>query len=54
MVIEKRRYQVARLKIEANGRYTDSDRDILYLSENLDVMVILDENSITLDIPIIN
>jgi hypothetical protein len=53
MVLNEKKYPIARLKIEANGRYTDKDRDISYLSDSLDIMAILDENSITLDIPII-
>jgi hypothetical protein len=53
MLLREKRYPIARLKIDANGRYTDSDRDIIYLSELLDILAILDENSITLDIPII-
>jgi len=53
MVLSDKRYPIARLKIDANGRYLDKDRDINYLSDSLDIMAVLDENSITLDIPII-
>jgi hypothetical protein len=53
MILGDKKYPIARLKFQSNGRYSNSDRDISYLSESLDIMAILDESSITLDIPII-
>ncbi len=53
MVLDEKKYPIARLKFQSNGRYSNNDRDISYLSELLDIMAILDESSITLDIPII-
>ena len=53
IILEQRRYPVVRLRIEANGRYSDDDATIKRLAESANILAILDEQSIGFDIPFI-
>jgi len=53
IIIDEKRYHLLRLKIQANGRYPDDDPLIRELAEGLQIVPILEENSITFDIPFI-
>jgi len=53
IIIDENRYHLLRLKIQANGRYPDDDTQIRDLAEELQIVPLLEENSVTFDIPFI-
>ncbi len=53
IIIDDKRYPMLRLKIKANGRYCDEDGILRDLAEKLQIVPLLEERSITLDIPFI-
>jgi len=53
IIVEGKRRPIVRLAIEANGRYSDDDRTIKTLAEEMRIAAILDEHRIVLDIPFI-
>ncbi|WP_456433293.1 PAS domain-containing protein [Nitratifractor sp.] len=53
VVIEAKRYPLVRLEIASNGRYHDEDRAIEELAESINAIVVLEERSIAIDLPIV-
>jgi len=53
IIIDEKRYHLLRLKIRANGRYPGDDADLRELAESLQIVSLLEENSVTFDIPFI-
>jgi len=51
--IEHKRRPIVRLAIQANGRYSDEDRAIKTLADDMRIVTILDEHRIQFDIPFI-
>jgi len=53
ILIEHKRRSIVRLAIQANGRYSDEDRAIKTLADDMRIVTILDEHRIQFDIPFI-
>lgn len=51
IIIEEKREALIQLKVEANGRYSDEDRDIENLAQKNNISTSFNEHSITLQIP---
>ena len=53
IVIDQKRHPIVRLTLQANGRYSDEDRSIKTLAEEMRIAPLLEENRILFDIPFI-
>ncbi|BAF72587.1 hypothetical protein [Sulfurovum sp. NBC37-1] len=53
VIIADKKESIVQLAIEANGRYTDADNEIRTLAEQSHIAAYLRENTIKLDIPLI-
>ena len=53
ILIDHKRRPIVRLTIQANGRYSDDDRTIKALADEMRIITLLDEHRILFDIPFI-
>jgi len=53
IVIDRKRHPIVRLKLQANGRYSDEDRSIKALADEMRIATLFEENHILFDIPFI-